>query len=106
MYVCVRRRQAGRKADLELETRRKLEHKVTELQRLVEEEQSRRSRDAMSSNINSERSQALEKQLNELNDKLKAETDGGLRLKKQLTEKGALLAAQEQTVRELTERSE
>ncbi|XP_043227647.1 rho-associated protein kinase 1-like isoform X1 [Amphibalanus amphitrite] len=97
-------KEAGRKADLELDTRRKLEQKVAELQRLVEEEQSRRTRDAMSSNINSERSQALEKQLNELNDKLKAETDAGLRLKKQLTEKGALLAAQEQTVRELTER--
>ncbi|XP_037073648.1 rho-associated protein kinase 1-like isoform X2 [Pollicipes pollicipes] len=97
-------KEAGRKADLELETRRKLEAKVSELQRLVEEEQCRRTRDAMTSNISSERSQALEKQLNELNDKLKTETDAGLRLKKQLTEKGALLAAQEQTVRELTER--
>ena len=78
---------------------------MTELQRLVEEEQSRRSRDAVSSTINSERTQALEKQLNELNEKLKAETDSGLRFKKQLTEKGALLTVQEQTVRELTERS-
>jgi len=75
-------KEAHRKAETELENKRSLESNLQRLQQRLDDELNKRSRDVGAY----ERVTSLEKQISELNDKLKSENDLANRLRKQITD--------------------
>jgi DNA repair exonuclease SbcCD ATPase subunit len=75
-------KEAHRKAEAELDSKRGLEANLQRLQQRLDDELSKRSRDVGAF----ERVSSMEKQISELNDKLKTENDLANRLRKQITD--------------------
>jgi DNA repair exonuclease SbcCD ATPase subunit len=75
-------KEAHRKAEAELDSKRGLEGNLQRLQQRLDDELSKRSRDVGAF----ERVSSMEKQISELNDKLKTENDLANRLRKQITD--------------------
>lgn len=96
-------KESQRKYETECEHRRKAEIKLQELWSKLECEQQSRSQLASASQVASEKASALEKQLWELNDKLKQEADAALKLKKANAELALTAATRERTCQELQE---
>ncbi|XP_059487935.1 rho-associated protein kinase 2 [Neocloeon triangulifer] len=90
-------KEAHRKAETEQENKRSLEANLQRLQHRLDDELSKRSRDVGAH----ERATSLEKQISELNDKLKSENDLANRLRKQITDLTNARSAAEQIQREL-----
>ncbi|CAB3381685.1 Hypothetical predicted protein [Cloeon dipterum] len=90
-------KEAQRKVDAEQDGKRGLEATVQRLQHRLDDELSKRSRDVGAY----ERVSSLEKQIAELNDKLKSENDLANRLRKQITELTNARSAAEQMQRDL-----
>ncbi|KAG8183195.1 hypothetical protein JTE90_005646 [Oedothorax gibbosus] len=97
-------KEAQRKLDHELESRRKAEAKVEELWQQVDHEQSMCAQLSASRAQMNDRILGLENQLRDSNDKLKQESDQGCKLKKHNAELLLARAESEQCVRELQER--
>ncbi|EEC13851.1 Rho-associated kinase, putative, partial [Ixodes scapularis] len=95
--------QSQRKYENECDNRRKLELKVQELWSKLECEQSSRAQLVAASQASSEKASGLEKQLWELNDKLKQEGDAVVKLKKANAELSLTVAARERACQELQE---
>jgi DNA topoisomerase VI subunit B len=74
-----------RKVESESESRRNVETNLARAQKRLDEELSKRGREAAAS----ERAISLDKQVTELQDKLKSETEAGVRLRKQVAELAA-----------------
>lgn len=96
-------KESQRKLEAEAEHRRKAELKAQELAGRLECEQQSRSQLATASQAASDKASALEKQLWELNDKLKQEADAALKLKKLNAELALSKATRERTCQELQE---
>ncbi|XP_037919089.1 rho-associated protein kinase 1 isoform X2 [Hermetia illucens] len=79
-------KEAQRKADHEAEMRRKTENLLAETKRNLDEEQSRRTREMNNNQQHNDRINMLEKQLADMQEKLKSETENGQKLKKQIVE--------------------
>lgn len=94
-------RDTARRLEHEQEVRKKAESKLTELQVQLDSVQNHQ---LTSSALNSERSQALEKQLQELADKLHAESEACARQKKLVADKTAQLGSTELVLKETSER--
>jgi len=75
-------KEAHRKAEAELDSKRGLEGNLQRLQQRLDDELSKRSRDVGAF----ERVSSMEKLISELNDKLKTENDLANRLRKQITD--------------------
>jgi chromosome segregation ATPase len=75
-------KEAHRKAETELESKKSMEASLQRLQQRLDDELSKRSRDLGAF----ERVASLEKQISELNDKLKSESDLANRLRKQIAD--------------------
>lgn len=96
-------KESQRKYETECEHRRKADIKLQELWAKLECEQQSRSQLAAASQAASDKASALEKQLWELNDKLKQEADAGLKLKKSNAELALSVATRERACQELQE---
>lgn len=96
-------KESQRKLEAEAEHRRKAELRVQELVGRLECEQQSRSQLATASQAASDKASALEKQLWELNDKLKQEADAALKLKKANAELALGKATRERACQELQE---
>ncbi|CAN7975000.1 unnamed protein product [Ixodes persulcatus] len=96
-------KESQRKYENECDNRRKLELKVQELWSKLECEQSSRAQLVAASQASSEKASGLEKQLWELNDKLKQEGDAVVKLKKANAELSLTVAARERACQELQE---
>ncbi|KAH6922928.1 hypothetical protein HPB50_020267 [Hyalomma asiaticum] len=96
-------KESQRKYETECELRRKAEIKLQELWSKLECEQQSRSQLATASQVASDKASALEKQLWELNDKLKQEADAALKLKKTNAELALSVATRERACQELQE---
>ncbi|XP_058794341.1 rho-associated protein kinase 1 isoform X2 [Phymastichus coffea] len=79
-------KEAQRRIEQEVETRRKAESLLAELKKKFEDEQTRRARDASSSQQSSEKIQSLEAQLKEMQSKMEREKETSTRLRKEKTE--------------------
>lgn len=75
-------KEAHRKAEAELDSKRAMEANLHRLQQRLDDELNKRSRDVGAF----ERVTSMEKQISELNDKLKTENDLANRLRKQITD--------------------
>ena len=94
-------KEAQRKVDYEIETRRKAEQLFNDLKKKFDEEQTRRARDASTSQQSSEKITSLEKQIKEMQTKLERETETVQRLRKQATEVAVSRQTAEQMANEL-----
>ncbi|KAF4532249.1 hypothetical protein B566_EDAN004335 [Ephemera danica] len=90
-------KELQRKVESESESRRNVETNLARAQKRLDEELSKKGREAAAS----ERAISLDKQVSELQDKLKAETETGVRLRKQVSELATARASAEQLQREL-----
>ncbi|XP_068208171.1 rho-associated protein kinase 2 isoform X1 [Palaemon carinicauda] len=79
-------KEAQRKADYEGECRRKLDGLYQEIKKKLEDEQNKRTRDLSSALQTNDKLNSLEKQIKEVQDKLKSESDANSRLRKQNAE--------------------
>lgn len=86
-------KEVQRKADAECENRRKLEANLIDAKRRLEEEQSKRSKEISNLQNYNEKINALEKQLSELREKLKHESEAAAKSRKQAAELSAAQAA-------------
>lgn len=86
-------REIQRKAEVECESRKKAELNLAEAKRRLEEEQSKRSKEMSHLQNYNEKFNALEKQLQELREKLKAESEAAAKSRKQAAELSAAQAA-------------
>ncbi|KAG8222952.1 hypothetical protein J437_LFUL000247, partial [Ladona fulva] len=84
-----------------MDVRRKAETQLHELKRKLEEEQGRRSREMNNNQQVNDKITFLEKQANEMQDKLKGEVDASSRLRKQVAELTVAKSAAEQARTEL-----
>ena len=75
-------KEAQRRFDNELDNRRKAESKVQELYSHIETEKNIRSQIAMSNQQLNDKISSLEKQLQEIRDKMKIESENSMKLKK------------------------
>ncbi|XP_022180412.1 rho-associated protein kinase 2 isoform X1 [Myzus persicae] len=94
-------RDAQRKADNECEMRRKTEALLQELKRKLDEEQNKRTKEMNNNQQHNDKINSLEKQILELHEKLKVETDTCTKLRKQAAELGVAKAANERMAVEL-----
>ena len=94
-------KEAQRRVEHETDVRRKAESLLLELKKKFDEEQTRRARDASTSQQTSERITSLEKQVKEMQAKLERETETVGRLRKQSTEVTVARQAAEQMANEL-----
>ncbi|XP_015914615.1 rho-associated protein kinase 2 [Parasteatoda tepidariorum] len=97
-------KEAQRKLDHEVENRKKAESKAEEYWNWIEHEKNLRSQLSTSNHQMNEKASNLEKDLRELNDKLKLEADNNMKLKKSNAELKLSNATKEQTVQELNEK--
>lgn len=79
-------REIQRKADNEVELRKKTDFSLTETRKRLEEEQSKRKRELNNSQQHNDKINMLEKQLNDIQEKLKTENDNNQKTKKQIAE--------------------
>ncbi|VVC88965.1 unnamed protein product [Leptidea sinapis] len=86
-------KEIQRKAEIEAEARRKAEINYTEAKRRFEEEQSKRAKEMNNLHIYNENINALEKQLIEMREKLKQESEAAAKSRKQAAELSAAQAA-------------
>jgi len=93
--------QSQRRVESEGEARRKAESLVQEMKRKLDEETNKRTREMNNNQQASDKMSALEKQVADMQEKLKAETDTAARLRKQATELTVARAASEQMQAEL-----
>ncbi|XP_054283901.1 rho-associated protein kinase 2 isoform X2 [Macrosteles quadrilineatus] len=94
-------KESQRRIENEIEVRRKTEAQLAEIKRKLDEEQSKRAREMNNNQQVNDKINFMEKQLSEVQEKLKAEMESGVRLKKQATELKGAKAAGEQMVAEL-----
>lgn len=86
-------KEIQRIAELEVESRRKAEANLNEAKRRLEEEQTKRTKEMSNLHIYNEKINALEKQLEELREKLKQESEAAAKSRKQAAELSAAQAA-------------
>ncbi|XP_014236609.1 rho-associated protein kinase 1 isoform X1 [Trichogramma pretiosum] len=94
-------RESARRIEQEMELRRKAEQSLNELKKKFDEEQTKRARDASSSQASTEKISNLEKQVKELQSKLERETEMITRLRKQAAEITVARQTAEQLATEL-----
>lgn len=92
---------AKRKADNEIELRKKTENLYNETKKRLDEEQNKRTREMNNNQHHNDKINMLEKQLTDLQDKVKNESDGHQKMKKQLSEMRMGKTEAEQKVNEL-----
>ncbi|KAG0711128.1 Rho-associated protein kinase 2 [Chionoecetes opilio] len=97
-------KEAQRKADYESDSRRKLDGLYQEVKKTLEDEQNKRTRDHNSAIAVNEKLYGLEKQLKEVQDKLKSESDNNSRLRKQHAELVVTSQRKESSLTEYTEK--
>ncbi|XP_042225183.1 rho-associated protein kinase 2-like isoform X3 [Homarus americanus] len=97
-------KEAQRKADNEVESRRKLDGLYQEVKKKLEDEQNKRTRDLSSAKHAEDKLNSLEKQLKEVQEKLKTETDGNTRLRKQNAELNVINQRKDASVTEYMEK--
>ncbi|CAH2988953.1 unnamed protein product [Chilo suppressalis] len=86
-------KEIQRKAEVEAESRRKAEINYHDAKRRFEEEQNRRAKEMSNLQIYNDKINILEKQLNEMRDKLKQESEAAAKSRKQAAELSAAQAA-------------
>ncbi|KAJ2953858.1 hypothetical protein O0L34_g1488 [Tuta absoluta] len=86
-------KEIQRKAEMEAENRRKAEANFNEAKRRLEDEQNKRSKEISNLQSYNEKINALEKQLTELREKLKQESEAAAKSRKQAAELSAAQAA-------------
>lgn len=79
-------REAQRKVESEIELRKKAETLLAETKKRLDEEQNKRTKDISNNQQQNDKINMLEKQLIDLHEKVKSESDGNQKLKKQLAE--------------------
>lgn len=79
-------REAQRKVENEVELRKKTENMLNETKKRLDDEQNKRTKEMSNNQQQNDKINMLEKQLTDLHEKVKNETDGNQKLKKQLTE--------------------
>lgn len=79
-------REAQRKSENEFELRKKTESLFNETKKRLDEEQNKRTREMNNNQQHNDKINMLEKQLADMQDKVKNETDGHQKMKKQLAE--------------------
>ncbi|XP_063242654.1 rho-associated protein kinase 2 [Bacillus rossius redtenbacheri] len=94
-------KEGQRKAENELEARRKAEMQLQDVKRKLEEEQSKRTREMSNSQQVNDKISVLEKQVSDMQEKLKAEAEGASRLRKHVAELAIAKSASEQLQEEL-----
>ncbi|XP_065210146.1 rho-associated protein kinase 1 isoform X2 [Planococcus citri] len=94
-------KESHRKMENETESRRKLETQLAETRRKLEDEQNKRTRELSNNQQVNDKINMLEKQLSELQEKLKTEGETSARLRKQVTEVTMAKVANEQLAAEL-----
>ncbi|CAG0881848.1 unnamed protein product [Darwinula stevensoni] len=97
-------KEAQRKAENELEARKKIEAMLQETNRKLEDEYNRRSREHNSTLQINEKIHSYEKQILELKEKLKSENDTVIKLKKQNADLSVSNSTKDQSLQELQER--
>ncbi|XP_023949455.2 rho-associated protein kinase 2 [Bicyclus anynana] len=86
-------REIQRKAEIEAEARRKADFNYSDIKRRFDEEQSKRVKEMNNLHIYNEKINALEKQLTEMREKLKQESEAAAKSRKQAAELSAAQAA-------------
>ncbi|CAG9768355.1 unnamed protein product [Ceutorhynchus assimilis] len=79
-------KEMQRKADTEMDLRKHTEKLLSDLKQKFEEEQCRRTKEMNNNQQHNDKIHLLEKQISEMQEKLKVETENCLRLRKQTTE--------------------
>lgn len=79
-------REAQRKADIEMELRKKTENILNETKKRLDDEQNKRTKEISNNQQQNDKINMLEKQLTDLHEKIKNESDHNQKLKKQLAE--------------------
>ncbi|XP_045134142.1 rho-associated protein kinase 2-like [Portunus trituberculatus] len=97
-------KEAQRKADYESDSRKKLDGLYQEVKKKLEDEQNKRTRDHNSAIAVNEKLYGLEKQLKEVQDKLKSESDNHSRLRKQHAELVVTSQRKEASLTDYTEK--
>ncbi|XP_065578443.1 rho-associated protein kinase 1-like [Artemia franciscana] len=97
-------KEAQRKHENELENKKKLESSLFETRKRLEDEQNRRTREQTSNQQVTDRISTLEKQVGELNEKLKAESDSHNKTRRQFADANLNLVNKEQAIEDLMER--
>ncbi|XP_050738009.1 rho-associated protein kinase 1-like isoform X2 [Eriocheir sinensis] len=97
-------KEAQRKADYESDSRRKLDGLYQEVKKKLEDEQNKRTRDHNSAIAVNEKLYALEKQLKEVQEKLKTESDNHSKLRKQNAELLVTSQRKESSLNDYTEK--
>lgn len=96
-------KELQRKAEFENELRRKTESLLCETKKRLDEEQNKRTREMNNNQQHNDKINMLEKQINDLQEKLKGELENGQKLKKQSVELRVAHLATEQLNNELQE---
>ncbi|XP_041972134.1 rho-associated protein kinase 2 isoform X2 [Aricia agestis] len=86
-------KEIQRKAEIEADARRKAEINYSEVKRRFDEEQSKRVKEMNSTQVYYEKINSLEKELNEMHEKLKLESDAAAKSRKLVAELSAAQAA-------------
>ncbi|GBP05935.1 Rho-associated protein kinase 2 [Eumeta japonica] len=86
-------KEIQRKAELEIESRKKAEINYLDAKRRLEEEQNKRTKEINNLQVYNEKITALEKQLSDLREKLKLESEAAAKSRKQAAELSAAQAA-------------
>ncbi|CAH2104431.1 unnamed protein product [Euphydryas editha] len=86
-------KEIQRKAEIEADARRKMELNYGDVKRRLEDEQSKRAKEMSNLQIYNEKINALEKQLTEMREKLKQESEAAAKSRKQAAELSAAQAA-------------
>ncbi|RZF38553.1 hypothetical protein LSTR_LSTR006148 [Laodelphax striatellus] len=94
-------KETQRKWENETDLRRKAETHLNELRRKLEDEQNRRTREMNNNQHVNDKISLLEKQISEMQEKLKSESEGAIRLRKQAAELSVAKSASEQIAAEL-----
>lgn len=94
-------REIQRKAENELELRRKTETVLNETKKRLEEEQNKRKREMSNSQQYNDKVNMLEKQLGDVQEKYKIENENSQKLKKQVAELRLIKSDMEQKMEEL-----
>ncbi|KAG5684958.1 hypothetical protein PVAND_014164 [Polypedilum vanderplanki] len=94
-------REVQRKAENECETRKKTELVLNETKKRLDEEQSKRKREMTSNQQYNDKVYGLEKQLSDLQEKYKTETENSQKLKKQIAELRLVKSDMEQKMEDL-----
>lgn len=79
-------REAQRKADIELDIRRKTENLLTDTKKRLDDEQNKRTREMNNNQQHNDKINVLERQLSDIQEKFKVETQNSQKYKKQIVE--------------------